>query len=256
MKKYLLFFLLLSNRVPIYTMEHDDTASCIHIISDAMSRLFAWFSAADKQDDIIETYNIKRLRDEIYTIEETLKFSRVDDGQLIRQCGKYDRIYGLEVDEARFFHAHLRPFDLQIHQEPHKILRYCYYLQYHTIQDTEACFTQLNTHADVLEQCRKEHEGGCSVLGAIMLAKKVRLRQKKRDLMQKFMEHYFFELTEQDRKIATLMWYDTIPVQEKRIMIFLLCYCSNNYLNGLPYDVTRYIMQYMLACAKQEYCFI
>jgi hypothetical protein len=139
---------------------------------------------------------------------------------------------------------------------PDAFFKYCYNQNMHDscdfwvvkIDDLDDTYID-NFNGSLLDNYKEARIDGYSALGAAILAEDVCIEYK-RNLIQRLLEKGF-TLTEKDKMLLALELYDTIPAEQEQMMILLLHNHQEDSF-GLPHDVRKYIVDYVVRLYKEK----
>lgn len=211
----LLLFILLSllSSLSVYAMEEEEHSCCR--LSSLRSYLPAWFTKKQVSCSVLSP--MQKLQ------EDKSKFEA-----------------RLHIVKCSF--AELLPRSIE-NENPNEFFRYCYHQNLHNEFEFGTADVE-DLRGSWFEACKKAQINGYSAVGAAIIAKDVFVEYK-RSFIQKLMNKGF-QLTEEDRKLVVFELYDAIPAEQKKFMISLLQDHKEGNLALLPYDVRKYIVDYIV----------
>ncbi len=145
-----------------------------------------------------------------------------------------------------------------IHDNPTEFLRYCYNLKLHN-DPIGFELSDLDKDASLLNKCKEVQIDGYSALGVAIIAKDasvivnkcILVSIKPRFILQ--LLNKGFTLSEKDRTLVALEFFDNISAEQKKTMISLLNDKQEDNFSVLPHDVRRLIVDYMVSLFKKEH---
>lgn len=222
MKKRIIILLSLILSLSVHAMENNSSSG---FFSSLRSLVPAWLIGQMSHESGI----IKNMRASKNEFEVQL------------QVNKWSTKYMLSITGGLFLMS-------DIDADPVMFLKYCYYQNLHECLICTS-IEWLDTPDALRDKCKKAQIDGYSSLGAAILAQAVPDKEKG-SFIQK-LKNYGFELTEKDKELVVLEFYDSIPTEHKEIMTSLLSASGQSGLYILPYDVRRCIVWYMAATFKE-----
>lgn len=255
MRKRIIILFLLNFGQSVQGMEECEQY-CGHALaycfSLSKSHIYSWFVGTPLE----ESLRIQVLRTAKYDFEQNLYVSQTaykkhPDSTSYAWSYFADDI--AEGTERWCFNLLVKPFFKEINADPLVFLQYCYGQKYHT-DKREKHLSLLVTSVDLLNRCKEARIDGYSALGAAIIAKSVRLKDRctfVRRLMQ-----YGFEMTEEDRVLSALELYDAISTEHKEKMVLFLCDHKESGLSMLPHDIMKHIVHCAVQVFKENMVFI
>jgi len=137
----------------------------------------------------------------------------------------------------------------EVDNNPVQFLKFCYWQKHHKKPMRIRIEQYFDYPSSLFHKCRNVRINGYSALGAAIIAKGVFNQDKGNFILD--LKDRGYTLTEKDKELLVLELYDSIPVENKKAMMLLLCNHQANDLSFFPYDVRKYIVQYMIGCFKK-----